>query len=216
VIAAPDDSRKPIYALASVNQQIVANYFNWQAWPNFTDRGTAPRLGTYALQDLPPGRAVALQGTAMSVSAYPLRHDATESTAFLLESAGDAMLCLGDTGPDEVQQSTRLAELWTAVADKARRHQLKGIVIEVSYDSARADNKLFGHLTPKWLLHELRALDRLAGAGALRGMPVIVSHIKYALTTGQPQERIRAELDAGNDLGLRFILPEQGDTLRLP
>jgi 3',5'-cyclic-nucleotide phosphodiesterase len=39
---------------------------------------------------------------------------------------------------------------------------------------------------------------------------VVVSHIKYSLTDEQPQEAIRKELEAGNDLGVRFVIPEQG------
>src|SRR5690606_34365694 len=52
LIASPDDNAKPIYALASVNQAISDFYFNWQAWPNFADRGKAPQLNKYKLVDL--------------------------------------------------------------------------------------------------------------------------------------------------------------------
>jgi 3',5'-cyclic-nucleotide phosphodiesterase len=45
---------------------------------------------------------------------------------------------------------------------------------------------------------------------ALKGLPVVVSHIKYSLTGEQPQEAIRKELEAGNDLGVQFVIPEQG------
>ena len=47
MIASPDDSKKPIYALPSVNAALVETYFNWQAWPNFADRGKAPQLKKY-------------------------------------------------------------------------------------------------------------------------------------------------------------------------
>jgi 3',5'-cyclic-nucleotide phosphodiesterase len=43
VIASPDDGKKPIYALPSVGADLVETYFNWKAWPNFTDRGKAPQ-----------------------------------------------------------------------------------------------------------------------------------------------------------------------------
>jgi len=39
---------------------------------------------------------------------------------------------------------------------------------------------------------------------------VVVSHIKYSLTDEQPQEAICKELEAGNDLGVQFVIPEQG------
>jgi 3',5'-cyclic-nucleotide phosphodiesterase len=39
---------------------------------------------------------------------------------------------------------------------------------------------------------------------------VVVSHIKYSLTRQQPQEQLLQELEAGNDLAVRFVIPEQG------
>ncbi len=210
VVASPDDSRKPIYALPSVAADLVETYFNWRAWPNFTDRGKAPQLKKYALQDLAPGKATPLVDTAMTVTAHPLSHGGVESTAFVIESGGEAIACLGDTGPDSVEKGTRLRDLWSALARPARERRLKALVIEVSYTSDRPDTLLFGHLTPRHVLEQLRELDRLAGGGALKGMPVVISHIKYALTREQPQARVRQELEAGNDVGVRFILPEQG------
>ena len=44
---------------------------------------------------------------------------------------------------------------------------------------------------------------------------MVISHVKYSLKTGpSPQEEILKELEAGNDLGVRFIVPEQGDAWR--
>ena len=210
IIASPDDSKKPIYALPSVGADLVDTYFNWRAWPNFTDRGKAPQLKKYALEELKPGVAIPIKDTAMTVTAFPLSHGGMESTAFLLESGSDGLLCFGDTGPDAVEKGTRLADVWSAVADRAKQKRLKAIVIESSYTSDRPDNLLFGHLTPRWVLSELRELDKRAGGGALKGMTVVVSHIKYALTKEQPQKQMLQELEAGNDLGVRFVIPEQG------
>jgi 3',5'-cyclic-nucleotide phosphodiesterase len=211
IIASPDDGRKPIYALPSVNAALSETYFNWLAWPNFTDRGKAPQLKKYALEDLKPGTATPLKDTAMSVTAFPLSHGGVESTAFLVESDGDSVLCLGDTGPDEVEKTTKLRDVWLAVADRVKHRRLKAILIESSYTNDRPDSQLFGHLTPKWLLASLHELDRLAGSDALKDLPVVVTHIKYALTGEQPQKQMLEELTAGNDLGVRFIIPKQGD-----
>lgn len=211
VIASPDDSKKPIYGLASVTEALVANYFNWQAWPNFTDRGKAPQLKKFTLTDLTPTTAMPLSDTKMTATAFPLSHGGVESTAFLIESNGDALLCFGDTGPDVVEKTTRMHDVWSAVADKVKQHRLKAIIIETSYDNDRPDKLLFGHLTPKWLLASLHELEGAAGPGALQGLPIVISHIKYSLTTEQPQEKILEELQAGNTLGVRFVIPQQGD-----
>jgi 3',5'-cyclic-nucleotide phosphodiesterase len=210
VIASPDDSKKPIYALPSVSTALVDTYFNWQAWPNFSDRGKAPQLKKYPLEDLKPAVATPLQDTKMSVTAYPLSHGGVESTAFLIESDGEAVLCFGDTGPDAVEKTTKMHDIWSAVAEKVKQHRLKAILIESSYTSDRPDGQLFGHLTPKWVLASLRELDQLAGGKALKDLPIVVSHIKYSLTREQPQKKMLEELEAGNDLGVRFLDPQQG------
>ncbi|RDI58001.1 MBL fold metallo-hydrolase [Microvirga subterranea] len=210
VIASPDDSEKTIYSLPSISAEIERNYFNWRTWPNMLDRGQPPHLKKYRLQDLKHGEPTALAGTRMTATPYPLNHAGTESTAFLIESGDDAILCFGDTGPDEVQKTTNMQDIWTAVADRVKQRKLKAIILETSYTSDRPDNLLFGHMTPKWVHSLLRALDRAAGGSALKGLPLIVSHIKYSLTGEQPQEAILKELEADNDLGVRFLIPEQG------
>jgi 3',5'-cyclic-nucleotide phosphodiesterase len=210
VIASPDDSNKTIYSLPSVGAEIEQNYFNWKAWPNMLDRGHPPQLKKYHLEELKPGEAKELAGTGMTVTPFPLNHGGAESTAFLIESDGDAILCFGDTGPDEVQKVFNMQDVWKAVADKVRQRTLKAIILEVSYTSDRPDNLLFGHLTPKWVRKTLHELDQAAGGNALRGLPVMMSHVKYSLTDEQPQDAIRRELEAGNDLGVRFVMPEQG------
>jgi 3',5'-cyclic-nucleotide phosphodiesterase len=211
IAASPDDSRKPIYALPSVTGDIERTYFNWDAWPNFGNRGEEPLLRKYEYRDLAPGEKTELAGTAMNVTAFPLSHGGVESTAFLIESGDDALLCFGDTGPDAVEKTTRIADIWTAVAGRLRDKQLKAIIIEVSYTNAQPDNLLFGHLTPNWLLKSLRALEEKAGEGSLKGLPVVISHIKYSLKKGPPpQEDVLRELQTGNDIGVDFIIPEQG------
>ena len=74
VIASPDDSNKSIYALASVNERIQRNYFNWEAWPNFGTVGKEPQLKKYELRNLPVGEKTSLEGTGMDVTAFPLSH----------------------------------------------------------------------------------------------------------------------------------------------
>ena len=210
VVASPDDSSKTIYSLPSVGAQIEQTYFNWKAWPNMLDRGQLPHLKKYRLEELIPGETKELAGTKMTVKPFPLNHAGAESTAFLIESGNDAILCFGDTGPDEVQNVSNMQRIWSAVADKVKRKKLKAIILEVSYTSDRPDHLLFGHMTPKWVHRTLHRLDQEAGGNVLRGLPVIISHIKYSLTNEQPQEAIRRELEAGNDLGIRFVIPEQG------
>ncbi len=50
----------------------------------------------------------------------------------------------------------------------------------------------------------------MAGGKALKDLPVVVGHIKYSLTKEQPQRQLLQELEAANDVGVRFVIPEQG------
>jgi len=211
VIASPDDSKKPIYSLQSINERIERNYFNWEAWPNFGFTGKEPHLKKYEYKNLVPGEKQELAGTGMHVTAFPLSHSGVESTAFLIESGDDALLCFGDTGPDEVEKTTKLQDIWTAISERVAQKRLKGIIIEVSYTNAQPDKFLFGHLTPAWLLKSLGELEAKAGSGSLKDLPVVISHIKYSLRKGDlPQKAILGELEAGNTLGVKFVIPEQG------
>jgi len=211
VVASPDDAKKPIYGLPSVLEDIQDTYFNWEAWPNFGTTGKEPQLKKYELTALALGERHEIDGTAMHVTAYPLSHGGVESTAFLIESGEDALLCFGDTGPDQIEKSTGMRDVWTAVAERVKQKRLKAIIIEVSYTNAQPDQFLFGHLTPAWLQKSLGELETLAGAGSLKSLPVVVSHVKYSLKKGeQPTETILNELEAGNSLGVGYIMPEQG------
>lgn len=217
LIAATDDSRKPIYGLASTLDGLARDYFNWNAWPNFADRGAPPALGQYRLAAQPPGQWFAIEGTSLRGLLLPLQHDRMESSMLLLR-AGDAYLAyFGDTGADAVQHGTRLAEAWRTLAPLVRQGALKGIVIETSYPDDVADDKLYGHLTPRWLARELHALAAQAGGNAaLRGLPVVIGHIKPSLQAGRDARRlIESQLQAGNDLQVRYLLPRQGQRIEL-
>jgi 3',5'-cyclic-nucleotide phosphodiesterase len=210
VAIAPDDAAKPIYALRSVNDTLARNVFNWAVWPNAGDRGTPPLLRQYHYQDLVAGQGVPVQGTALTITAFPLSHGSVVSTAFLIEGGRDAMLYLGDTGADAIEKSTHLHDVWQAVAPLIRARRLRGIIIECSYDDARPDRLLFGHLTPRWLTRELGDLQTVVGV-SLRGLPVLVAHMKPSLRAGpRPETVIMSELAAHDTTGVRFIPAEQG------
>jgi cAMP phosphodiesterase len=50
----------------------------------------------------------------------------------------------------------------------------------------------------------------LTGVGALKGLPVVVTHIK---PSGNQEAEIRQELNADNPLQLKLIFPEQGQKM---
>jgi len=216
VIASPDDSAKPLYALPSVIRSLSDNLFNWAVWPNFGSTGRAPVLGKFTYRPLTPAQPAATPVPGLQVTAYPLDHGGVESTAFVLSSGDDVMAFFGDTGADRVQHSRRLETVWRALAGAARHRHLRGLIIESSYDDSQPDATLFGHLKPELLLEELHTLERLAGGhDALKGLPVLVEHVKYSLkANADPQGRILRQLEQGNDMGVVFVMPEQGQRVR--
>nr|WP_245907126.1 3',5'-cyclic-nucleotide phosphodiesterase [Photobacterium sanctipauli] len=217
IIASPDDSFKHIYALPSVNSALAETYFNWVSWPNFSNRGEGFKLNKYTMTDLNTGSWKNVEATTLKVKAFPLSHSGIESTAFLFDSNGHALVYFGDTGPDKVEKSDALNNVWRSIAPYIEEKKLAGIFIEVSFTNSVEDKFLFGHLTPDWLMHELRSLEQLSGGkGSLKGLNIVVSHIKYSMKKGDdPKTVIMQQLEAQNDLGVNFIFPSQGDSFSL-
>jgi 3',5'-cyclic-nucleotide phosphodiesterase len=218
VVDSPEDAAgKPILGLPETIDRVRDHLFNGKVWPNFGDEGEGA-LKRYHYVRLAPAREQPIPGTAMTVEPWILSHGGDVSTAFLVRAGGAAALYLGDTGPDAVERTSRLRDLWARIAPLVRDRALRGIFVEVSYADGRPDHLLFGHLTPAWLAHELRALARLVDAArpgdALRHLTLVATHVKPTLARGVPaHERIARELADRNDLGLRLVLARQGDRI---
>ncbi|MDB5139334.1 MAG: cAMP phosphodiesterase class-II [Mucilaginibacter sp.] len=212
IINSPDDTAKTIYGLASCIETIKTHYFTWESWANFADEGEAPLLKKYHYQVLQPAGSTALINTGMTVKAFPLSHSNLTSTAFLVRSKDAYVLYLGDTGPDEVEKSHNLHNLWQSIAPLIKTRQLKAIMIEASFPNEQPDKTLFGHLTPHWLMKEMDELNNLTGNKALDGFKVIITHLK------PPQvsiDKIKTQLITENSLHLNLIFPQQGEAIDL-
>lgn len=214
IIGSPEDSKKTIYASVDTIDVLRNYYFNWRVWPNFTDSGSGTRLGTYRMQLVRPAQSLSLGLTRLTGEMYPLSHDKSPSSMLLITSNNTAFAYFGDTGPDEIEKSKNLDTVWRKLAEKVKQQQLKGMIIEVSYPNEVDDGKLYGHMTPKWLLKELKNLEKYSGEGQpLKGLSVVISHIKPSFQQGQDVRKvIAAELTQGNDMGVDFIIMDQGDS----
>jgi cAMP phosphodiesterase len=209
IINSPDDSNKSIYAFPKCIETIKNRYFTWDSWANFANEGEAPQLKKYTYQALTAGTEIAVANTELKVTAYPLSHSNLQSTAFLVNNNGSYILYLGDTGPDEIEKSSNLQNLWQAIAPLIKSKRLKAIMIEVSFPNEQPDKTLFGHFTPKWLMAEMSALSKLSGG--LNNFNIVVTHLK---PPNSSIAKIKTQLKAGNTLGLNFIYPVQGKALR--
>ena len=208
ILNSPDDSPKPIYGLPFCLKVIQEAYFNWKSWPNFGSEGEKPLLNKYRYTTLSTEEEVLLEQTSMHVKAFSLSHSHPyQSTAFLIRHADSYVLYVGDTGADEVELSNRLYELWQAISPLIGGGKLKALFIEVSFTNGQPDQLLFGHLTPRLLMQEMKILSRLSGG--LGDLPIVITHSKPFAR----HEEIKRELTESNDLQLNILFAEQAKLL---
>ncbi|EIC84484.1 MBL fold metallo-hydrolase [Serratia sp. M24T3] len=219
IISSPQDSKKPIYGSTETINTLRQYYFNWKVWPNFSDSGSGQRLGTYRLNAQRFGQRFSLANVGLNGVIYPLSHGGVGSSMLLVSTAATAQqqesfAFFGDTGADKLEKSQDLNAIWRVLGEEVKQHRLKGIIIETSYPNGIPDKQLFGHLTPTLLLGELAHLQQYAGGeGSLKGLKVVISHIKPSLTAGaDPRADIIRQLEQGNQLGVNFIFMQQGDS----
>lgn len=214
IINSPDDSTKSIYGMPNVLDVLREKYFSWKSWANFADEGEAPLLKKYHYVTLDTINEIPIANTAMYAKAFVLAHSSPyQSSALLVRYNESYVLYLGDTGADVTEQSTRLRQLWQAIAPLIRGYKLKGIFIEVSFPNEQPDKLLFGHLTPRLLMNEMKVLNQLLGGGnAIARLPVIITHMK---PVGNNVEKITQQLKKENLFNLKLIFPEQGKKIIL-
>jgi 3',5'-cyclic-nucleotide phosphodiesterase len=200
------------------------NVFNWEVWGNFGDEGETPHLNFLHYQTITLSQWIAIPNTEMEVKAFPLSHGGMVSTAFLIRYQAEYILYFGDTGADSLEKSTSIEDIWKEIAPLVRNNQLHAIMLECSFLNSQADDKLFGHLKPKLFMSELRQLAAMVNPGdpknALRGLPVVVTHIKprleeFSNTENDTRKLVINELSQENDIEVNLIKPEQGMILSL-
>lgn len=81
------------------------------------------------------------------------------SACFIRDVAtGCEILMFGDVEPDSISLSPRNHQVWQEAAPKIAAGNLAAIFIECSYDNSQSVDRLFGHLTPKFLMQEMANL----------------------------------------------------------
>ena len=213
ILNSPNDSPKNIYGFSSVIEIMKNNYFTAKSWANFGSEGDKPILNKYTYNYLTPSKEIEIPNTELSATPYILSHVSPyESSAFLVRNNNSYLLYLGDTGADEVEKSNQLEQLWKAIADKVIAHSLKAIFIEVSFDNAMPDKSLYGHLTPRLLMQEMKVLNKLSN-GQLPKVPIYITHIKPCSTC---EISIKKDVTLSNTEGLTIKYVEQGKAIQLP
>ena len=213
ILNSPNDSPKNIYGFNAVIDILKNNYFTAKSWANFGNEGDKPILNKYTYNYLTPGKEIEIPSTELKVTPYILSHvNPYESSAFLVRNNNSYLLYLGDTGADEVEKSKQLEQLWKAIADKVIAHSLKAIFIEVSFDNTMPDKSLYGHLTPRLLMQEMKVLNKLSN-GQLQNVPIYITHIKPCASC---ESSIKNDIALSNTEGLTIKYAIQGKAIQLP
>jgi cAMP phosphodiesterase len=167
---------------------VHAHLFNGQVWPDFS---AIPSPAHPVLKMLPLQQGESLEVGPWKVSVTPVNHT-VETVAYTLESATEAVIFIGDTGPTE--------KIWAEANAKSR---LKGIFIETSLPNRMEELAvLTRHLTPRGLAGELAKLRH-------KEAEVYVFHVKL-----HHDEEIEKELRELPD-GRRIHLLRDGQTIHL-
>lgn len=70
---------------------------------------------------------------------------------------GKEVAIFGDIEPDSVSLTPRNAFLWSKIAPVFEAGRLAAMLIECSYDNSVAEDRLYGHMAPRYLIEELKS-----------------------------------------------------------
>jgi 3',5'-cyclic-nucleotide phosphodiesterase len=73
------------------------------------------------------------------------------------------------------------------------------------------DKSLYGHLTPRLLMQEMKVLNRLSN-GQLSKVPIYITHIKPCISC---ESTIKKDIALSNTEGLTIKYAEQGKIINL-
>ncbi|KAI5967159.1 PDE1 [Candida margitis] len=152
-----------------------------------------------------------------------------QSTSFLVSRNDVYLLAFGDFESDMVSKLQRNQKIWKYVAPVVLQHKLKGVILECSNAGEPDPNKLYGHLTPKHVIYELKQLEQECKKleknteHPLKGLNVIVNHVKEPILSNlreitDPRKRILTDLNKYNEeegLGCYISIALSGTTIVL-
>ncbi|KAF8502454.1 cyclic-AMP phosphodiesterase [Gautieria morchelliformis] len=201
--------RKNIVAMNTVLEDLET-VFSGRLWPKLASRREDDEETPYLLTILQEDQYQQMCPD-VSVRMMPLTHGGSftdpkepyESSAFFVrhDVTKRQFLFFGDVEPDSLSVKPQTIAVWRAAAPLVPE-QLSAIFLECSWPSDREDALLFGHLSPKHVLHELEAFadevlslkakqegvmrsskrQRTGRTGALKGLTLYIIHCKAAFS----------------------------------
>ncbi|CEP62990.1 3',5'-cyclic-nucleotide phosphodiesterase PDE1 LALA0_S06e08504g [Lachancea lanzarotensis] len=217
-------TEKVLWGLRTTTEALRKHVFNDILWPNLFAQNKMS-LELHTLDDYQSHKVKSIPNWIIT----PLRvsHGTTVetqlpclSTIYLIQDkiTNNAVAICGDLESDVISRKRWLANAWKHFSATVPLERLKCILIECSCSNATRDEHLYGHLSPNYLIHELKQLSRAYGK-PLDGLQVIIMHVKMSVGMRDPRlvilQEIR-ELAAAQELGdVRFSIALQGYTFVL-
>lgn len=155
-----------------------------------------------------PSAAVTGMGRAAPSINHSGGHSPTEmpcvydSSSYFISDVetGVEVLIFGDVEGDSISLHPRNLRIWQEAAPKIVAGKLKAILIECSYDDSRPVERLFGHLTPEFLVQEIGVLaEEVRGARAR----AVLDRARDAEDLRRGGKRKRDGADEGGLMGRR-------------
>ncbi len=214
IMQAMDAKRQNLYATAAAIETIRDHVFNWKVWPNFADEGLLPHLDAFHYVRMPLSRSLPVPRTALNIEAIQLPHPSGATTvALLVESQGDYLVYLGDVA---LSRENALDPLWERLTPLVNQHKVRAIVLDSPALSLAKGGALFGGNEAHTWMKELQQLARRVNQDALKGVPLVVTHVQgCTMTTVVGTHSPTLELEKQNQLGLQLLFPKRGDRLDL-
>lgn len=206
------DKKKEIFATEETIKDMETHLFNFRLWPKLDNLQFVP---------LAFSQSTKVSKTKLTVEPFLLNHPGQyHSSAFLINHKDDYLVYFGDTAPDALEEERRLYTIWQRLTPLLQEKKVKAIFIECSLPNEVPDKKLYGHLTPKYLMQELRTAATMVNPefpeAAFQGTKIIVTHIKPTEEEGtNASKTILEQLEKLNDLSIDFLIPEQGSSIRV-
>lgn len=228
-------SEKNIMGLAPILSNLSDHVFNDAVWPDLTDN-TGGRLKLTSLEPFEPYKMEYFDNT-IEVVAMPVSHGQSVrfpvtpvmSTFYLFRNliTEDCILLGGDMESTQAapNKNDYLSKVWKYVAENVKVENLKGIFIECSSSMKIDKTKLYGHMSPQFLLQELMRLvnlyiknDELKSVSDLK-LDIIIMHVKMCDAESDPRltvlQQIK-ELAKGYQMeNIRFSVGLEGFTFTI-
>lgn len=143
----------------------LASFFQQHQMSLAHERANSMLPGSGAASGVRGSSGIALSGGHSPVDNFCVY----DSSSYFIRDVdtGIEVLIFGDVEADSISMHPRNLNIWQEAAPKIVMGTLKAILIECSYDDSRPVDRLFGHLTPSFLIQELTVLaDEVKGAKA--------------------------------------------------